>query len=150
MREVALALDVPLGIHAHNDAGCAVANSLVAVDAGCMHVQGTMNGYGERAGNADLIAIIPALVLKMGDDCITRDQLKLLTEVEPLRRRDREHLAQPAPALRGRERVRAQGRRARERRRAAARGLRARRSRGGGQPRARRRERARRPRDRSR
>ncbi len=72
---------VVFGIHAHNDAACAVANSLVAVDAGCTHVQGTVNGYGERAGNADLVSIVPALVLKMGDDCITRDQLKLLTEV---------------------------------------------------------------------
>ena len=73
--------DVALGIHAHNDAGCAIANSLLAVDAGCAHVQGTANGYGERAGNADLLAIVPALVLKMGEECITRDQLKLLTEV---------------------------------------------------------------------
>ena len=78
---VKLEVDVPLGIHAHNDAGCAVANSLLAVDAGCVHVQGTANGYGERAGNADLLAIIPSLVLKMDDECITRDQLKLLTEV---------------------------------------------------------------------
>lgn len=78
--EMALVLDVPLGVHAHNDTDCAVANSIVAVEAGCVHVQGTMNGYGERAGNADLTSIIPALVLKMGDDCITRDQLKLLTE----------------------------------------------------------------------
>ena len=76
-----LASSAPLGIHAHNDAGCAVANSLVAVEAGCTQVQGTINGYGERAGNADLIAIIPALVLKMGDDCISREQLRLLTEV---------------------------------------------------------------------
>jgi 2-isopropylmalate synthase len=82
VREVAEALPgVTLGIHAHNDAGCAVANSLVALDAGCAHVQGTANGYGERAGNADLIAIIPSLVLKMGDDCISADQLRLLTEV---------------------------------------------------------------------
>jgi len=78
---VKLEIDVPLGIHAHNDAGCAVANSLLAVDAGCEHVQGTANGYGERAGNADLLAIIPSLVLKMNDECISRDQLKLLTEV---------------------------------------------------------------------
>ncbi len=76
-----LETDVALGIHAHNDAGCAVANSLLAVGAGCTHVQGTANGYGERAGNADLLAIIPSLVLKMGEECITRDQLKLLTEV---------------------------------------------------------------------
>ncbi|MHB1017423.1 MAG: citramalate synthase [Coriobacteriia bacterium] len=82
VRELASALPgVNLGIHAHNDAACAVANSLVAVDAGCVHVQGTANGYGERAGNADLFAIIPALTLKMGDDCISRDQLRLLTEV---------------------------------------------------------------------
>ncbi len=80
-QSVALTIDCRIGIHAHNDNGCGVANSLLAVDAGCTHVQGTMNGYGERAGNADLTAIIPALVLKMGDDCITPDQLRLLTEV---------------------------------------------------------------------
>ena len=78
LREV---VDVPLGIHAHNDSGCAVANSLVAIDAGAVHVQGTANGYGERAGNADLISIIPSLVLKMGADALSADQLKLLTEV---------------------------------------------------------------------
>ncbi|MCE5190737.1 MAG: citramalate synthase [Actinomycetia bacterium] len=74
-------LAVPLGMHAHNDGGCAVANSLVAIDAGCVHVQGTMNGYGERAGNADLTSIVPALKLKMGVECVTDDQLRLLTEV---------------------------------------------------------------------
>ncbi|HET6498012.1 MAG TPA: citramalate synthase [Coriobacteriia bacterium] len=76
-----LETDAPLGIHAHNDAGCAVANSLLAVEAGCTHVQGTANGYGERAGNADLLSIIPALVLKMDRECVTREQLKLLAEV---------------------------------------------------------------------
>lgn len=70
-----------LGVHAHNDGACAVASSLVAVDAGCTHVQGTINGYGERAGNADLTSILPALVLKMGIPAISHDQLKLLTEV---------------------------------------------------------------------
>jgi 2-isopropylmalate synthase len=80
--EVGAALPgVRLGIHAHNDGACAVASSLVAVDAGCTHVQGTANGYGERAGNADLLAIIAGLVLKMDDDCISGDQLRLLTEV---------------------------------------------------------------------
>ncbi|MDO9557354.1 MAG: citramalate synthase [Coriobacteriia bacterium] len=80
--EMTVALDVPLGIHAHNDAACAVANSLVAVDGGCVHVQGTINGYGERAGNADLTSIIPALVLKMGvETSVDPDRLKLLTEV---------------------------------------------------------------------
>jgi len=74
-------VDTAIGIHTHNDAGCAVANALVAIDAGCTHVQGTINGYGERCGNADLTAIIPALVLKMGEECVTRDQLRLLTEV---------------------------------------------------------------------
>ncbi|GAB4288827.1 MAG: citramalate synthase [Coriobacteriia bacterium] len=79
--EMAERVSVPLGIHAHNDGGCAVGNSLIAVASGCTHVQGTMNGYGERAGNADLTSIIPALVLKMGDDCVSHDQLRLLTEV---------------------------------------------------------------------
>jgi 2-isopropylmalate synthase len=72
---------VEIGIHAHDDAGCAVANSLLAVEAGATQVQGTMNGYGERAGNADLVTIIPALKLKMGIDVVTGEQLKLLTEV---------------------------------------------------------------------
>ncbi len=57
---------VPLGIHVHNDAGCAVANTLIAVDAGVTQVQGTVNGYGERTGNADLIPITADLALKMG------------------------------------------------------------------------------------
>jgi 2-isopropylmalate synthase len=74
-------VSAPLGIHTHNDSGCATANTLVAVDAGCTQVQGTVNGYGERAGNADLIAIIAGLVLKTGDDCISHEQLRLLTEV---------------------------------------------------------------------
>lgn len=72
---------VSFGIHTHNDNACAVANSLLAVDAGCDHVQGTINGYGERAGNADLTSIIPALALKMGDESVGSDQLRLLTEV---------------------------------------------------------------------
>jgi len=81
VREVSRRIPAPLGIHAHNDGGCAVADSLVAVDAGATHVQGTVNGYGERAGNADLMAIIAGLKLKMGVDCVTDDQLRLLTEV---------------------------------------------------------------------
>jgi 2-isopropylmalate synthase len=66
VRDVRARVTVPLGIHVHNDAGCAVANSLVAVDAGAFQVQGTVNGYGERTGNADLIPIAADLVLKMG------------------------------------------------------------------------------------
>ena len=81
VRELRELVDVPLGIHAHNDSGCAVANSLVAIDAGAVQVQGTVNGYGERAGNADLISIIPSLVLKMHDDALTAEQLRLITEV---------------------------------------------------------------------
>jgi 2-isopropylmalate synthase len=73
--------NVPLGIHCHNDDGLAVANTLAAVTAGATHVQGTINGLGERCGNADLCTIIPALKLKMGIDCINDKQLASLTEV---------------------------------------------------------------------
>jgi 2-isopropylmalate synthase len=78
--EVKRTTATPLGIHAHNDAEMAVANSLAAVEAGAVHVQGTINGYGERCGNANLCSIIPALKLKMGIDCVTDDQLRTLTE----------------------------------------------------------------------
>ncbi len=73
--------NVPLGIHAHNDAELAVANTLAAVNAGVSQVQGTINGYGERCGNANLCSIIPDLKLKMGIDCLTDVQLAKLTEV---------------------------------------------------------------------
>ena len=73
--------DMPLGIHAHNDSELAVANTLAAVQAGISQVQGTINGYGERCGNANLCSIIPALKLKMGIDCATNAQLAKLTEV---------------------------------------------------------------------
>ncbi len=72
---------VPLGIHAHNDGELAVANTLAAVNAGVEQVQGTINGYGERCGNANLCSVIPNLKLKMGIDCIADDQLAKLTEV---------------------------------------------------------------------
>ncbi len=75
------ALTAPIGIHAHNDGDAAVANTLVAVEKGAVHVQGTINGYGERCGNANLCSIIPALKLKMGHDCISDEQLRFLTEV---------------------------------------------------------------------
>jgi 2-isopropylmalate synthase len=74
-------LNVPLGIHVHNDGDLAVANSLAAVQAGVVQVQGTINGYGERCGNANLCSIIPALKLKMGINCIKKEQLEHLTEV---------------------------------------------------------------------
>jgi 2-isopropylmalate synthase len=72
---------VPLGIHCHNDDGLAAANTLAAVKAGVTQVQGTINGLGERTGNADLCTIIPSLKLKMGIDCINDKQLASLTEV---------------------------------------------------------------------
>ena len=70
-----------LGIHAHNDAETAVANSIAAVNAGVAQVQGTINGYGERCGNANLVSIIGNLKIKMGIDCISDEQLSHLTEV---------------------------------------------------------------------
>jgi 2-isopropylmalate synthase len=69
---------VEIGIHTHNDAECAVANSLAAVEAGARLVQGTVNGYGERCGNANLASILPALQLKMGFDVVPEDRLRSL------------------------------------------------------------------------
>jgi 2-isopropylmalate synthase len=74
-------VNVPLGIHTHNDAGVGVANALAAVDCGCVHVQGTVNGYGERTGNGDLIQIIPNLELKYGKHCLRKGKLVHLTEL---------------------------------------------------------------------
>lgn len=74
-RAVVGAFEAPVGIHAHNDAGVAVANSLEAVRAGAVQVQGTMNGYGERCGNADLCTIVPALQLKMNRTCLRPGRL---------------------------------------------------------------------------
>jgi 2-isopropylmalate synthase len=71
---------LPLGIHVHNDSEMAVANTILAVKEGVAMVHGTMNGYGERCGNANLCSIIPNLKLKMGVDCITDDQLRKITE----------------------------------------------------------------------
>ncbi len=70
-----------LGIHCHNDGELAVANTLVGVEAGATHVQGTINGFGERCGNANLVSIIPNLMLKMGRSAISADRLKRLREV---------------------------------------------------------------------
>ncbi len=75
---------VRIGVHTHDDAGCAVANSLMAVKEGVRHVQGTMIGLGERCGNADLTQVVPTLVLKMGYECLggnARAKLKRLREV---------------------------------------------------------------------
>jgi 2-isopropylmalate synthase len=70
---------VRVGIHCHDDAGCGVANSLAAIQRGATHVQGTMNGYGERCGNANLVSIVPNLQLKLGYECLTAEQLASLT-----------------------------------------------------------------------
>ncbi|UJX40519.1 citramalate synthase [Desulfovibrio sp. JY] len=67
------------GVHAHNDAGLAVANTLEAVELGAVQVQGTINGYGERCGNANLCTIIPSLALKCGIECLPEGKLELLT-----------------------------------------------------------------------
>jgi len=81
VRQVGKDLDIKLGIHTHNDTENAVANSLMAVKAGCCHVQGTINGYGERCGNANLCSIIANLIIKMGFDGISKDKLVHLKEL---------------------------------------------------------------------
>ncbi len=81
IEEVKKVTATPLGIHAHNDSDLAVANSLAAVQAGVVHVQGTINGYGERCGNANLCSIIPNLQVKLGYDCISDEQLRQLASV---------------------------------------------------------------------
>jgi 2-isopropylmalate synthase len=75
------AINAVLGIHTHNDTESAVANTLMAVRAGCTHVQGTVNGYGERSGNANLCSIIPNVILKMGHSGIKKEKLKKLREL---------------------------------------------------------------------
>ncbi|MEO7033905.1 MAG: alpha-isopropylmalate synthase regulatory domain-containing protein, partial [Polyangiaceae bacterium] len=69
------------GIHAHDDAGCGVANSLAAIHAGARHVQGTINGYGERCGNANLCAVLPGIALKLGLAALPEGRLRELPEV---------------------------------------------------------------------
>ncbi len=71
---------VRVGIHAHNDSDCATANTLAAVRAGAVHVQGTLNGLGERCGNANLCAVIPNLAYKMGFSVLSTEKIKTLTE----------------------------------------------------------------------
>ena len=80
----AVARELPgqqLGIHCHNDSGCAVANSLAAVRAGATQVQGTVNGFGERVGNTDLLTVVADLELKMGCTCVGEERLRDLTSV---------------------------------------------------------------------
>jgi 2-isopropylmalate synthase len=81
IEKVKTVIKTPLGIHTHNDSECAVANSLMAVEHGIIHVQGTINGFGERCGNANLCSIIPALKLKMKHDCISDEQLRKMRDL---------------------------------------------------------------------
>jgi len=79
--DVHVTTGVRVGIHCHNDTGCAVANSLAAVDAGASHVQGTLNGYGERTGNADLVSVVANLELKLGREVLPNGRLREATRV---------------------------------------------------------------------
>jgi 2-isopropylmalate synthase len=81
VRELRRHLAIPLGIHPHNDAGLAVANALAAVGAGCEQVQGTINGYGERCGNLDLVPLVATLQLKLGHRLLSGDALSRLSEI---------------------------------------------------------------------
>jgi len=81
VRAVKARVKTPLGIHAHNDSESAVANSLAAVHEGAVQVQGTVNGYGERCGNANLCSVIPALELKLGLRCLPDGHLRTVTDV---------------------------------------------------------------------
>jgi 2-isopropylmalate synthase len=81
VRAVVAHLDTPVGVHLHNDTGCGVANALAGVAAGATQVQGTINGYGERVGNCDLVPIIANLSLKLGVETIPEDRLARLTPV---------------------------------------------------------------------
>ena len=78
--DVAGHISIPLGIHVHNDSDMAVANSIAAIQAGCAQIQGTINGIGERCGNANLVSVIANLKLKLGVDCLSDEKLKQLTE----------------------------------------------------------------------
>jgi 2-isopropylmalate synthase len=80
-RAVKVQVEIPLGIHTHDDGGNGVANTLAAVRAGVMQVQGTINGYGERVGNANLCTVIPNLQLKMGRECVPPEKLATLTDL---------------------------------------------------------------------
>jgi len=81
VQKVCHRFSIPVGIHTHNDGELAVANSLAAVQAGARQVQGTVNGYGERCGNANLISVIPNLQLKLGFECVSKEKVAQLTDL---------------------------------------------------------------------
>ena len=116
-KEAAAAVDVPLGIHCHNDCELAVANSLAAVDAGAVQVQGTINGVGERCGNADLISVIANLALKkQGYEVLTAaNGVEQLTELSRYVYEMANMNFRYEPAVRRAKRIRPQRRHARAR-----------------------------------
>jgi 2-isopropylmalate synthase len=81
VRDVVVSTGARIGIHCHNDTGCAVANSMAAVEAGATHVQGTVNGYGERTGNADLLTVVANLQLKKGFELLEPHRLQESTRI---------------------------------------------------------------------
>lgn len=81
MNDIMKSVNTPIGIHAHNDSECAVANSVVAIESGASHVQGTINGLGERCGNANLCSVIPNIQIKLGRSCVTAEQMRRLRDV---------------------------------------------------------------------
>ncbi|MEI6386836.1 MAG: citramalate synthase [Spirochaetota bacterium] len=78
-KKVVAEFGIPVGIHAHNDSGLAVANSLAAVDGGALQVQGTLAGFGERCGNANLSTIVPNIRIKLGKECLSEESLAAIT-----------------------------------------------------------------------
>ncbi len=104
-----------VGIHCHNDTGCAVANSLAAVDAGATHVQGTVNGYGERTGNADLVTVVANLELKLDRPVLPAGLLRDATRIAHAVAEVTNIAARRPPAVRRHLGLRAQGRPARQR-----------------------------------
>ena len=135
VQPVRQAIPTRAGDPPHNDCDLAVANALAAVEAGCTQVQGTMNGWGERCGNANLISIIPALQLKMEPPLRSRRSSGAPDRAVAHGQRDRQHPPAGPRALRGRLRLRPQGRRPRRRHREADLELRAHPARGVGNPR---------------
>ena len=110
VEDVVASFGTGVGVHCHNDGELAVANTLAAAAAGARLVQGTVNGYGERIGNANLCSVVPNLVLKMGFTCSAHEHLDGLTTLSARDRLGGEPSAEPAPALRGLRRLRPQGR----------------------------------------
>jgi 2-isopropylmalate synthase len=79
--EVVKRMKCAVGIHTHNDSGVGVANALAAIEAGAVQVQGTINGYGERTGNCNLTSVMPCLVLKMGYECVSKENIRRLRDL---------------------------------------------------------------------